>query len=335
MTTSNAFNLSRIFDGYAGRNRIINGNCNVAQRSSLVCSAGITGYGGPDRFFTNNGNSAGGQFTQSQGSITYNGVTFNAVTQTVNTAIASTTTTNYWHGISHRIEGFNCYDLLGQQITVSFIFNTNVSGTYSFTIDDGSSTNSYATTFTATANTPTYYSFVIPTLPTTLSIPNSSALGMYITIGAINTGTFQAPSLGSWISGNYISSIGATNWGATIGNFISVTNCQLEAGTIATPFERELYSITLQKCQRYFIILNSQQFSAYTGASGGSVTTNSMNWPVTMRGTPTVTQSGQVYSACTGFSIVPLASGMQTFLTGCGTSAIAWISLTLTVSAEI
>src|ERR1700685_254174 len=94
---------------WAFRNRIINGNANIAQRgTTYLVAAGDSGYGGPDRFYAENGGAADGEFTQSQGTITYNGVMYNAVMQTVNTAITSTTTTNYWHGITQRIEGYNC-----------------------------------------------------------------------------------------------------------------------------------------------------------------------------------------------------------------------------------
>src|SRR5271169_1155806 len=103
----------------AFRNRIINGNCNVAQRPSFAYTSGTAGYGGPDRYTAAN-IGAGGMFTQSQGTITYNGVMKNAVVQTVNTAIVSDTTTNYWSGIQQYVEGLNCYDLLGQPITISF-----------------------------------------------------------------------------------------------------------------------------------------------------------------------------------------------------------------------
>ena len=64
-----------------------------------------------------------------------------AVVQTVNTAVASLATTNYWSGLLTRFEGYNVFDLLGQQATASFIFSANVSGTYSFSLRDGTGAN--------------------------------------------------------------------------------------------------------------------------------------------------------------------------------------------------
>jgi hypothetical protein len=256
-TQSNS--IARVYDSLSGRNRIINGDCRIAQRGPLAVASGTNGYGGPDRYLAANG-TGGGQFTQSQGTITFGGVALNSVTQTVNTAITTITSGNYWGGIQQRIEGYNVYDLLGQTISVSFIFNTNVTGTYNLSLVDGGAVNSYVTTFTATANTPTRYTFLIPTLPTSLNIPDSNAIGMYVTIGFINTGIYQTASPNSWQSSVAYTSAGATNWGATIGNFISVTNLQVEAGNIATPFEHRLYAQEFLLCQRYF--------QAYNFASG-------------------------------------------------------------------
>jgi hypothetical protein len=288
MSGTNANSIARVYDSLQGRNRIINGACNVAQRGSFVASTGLNGYGGPDRYKAINLNSAGGQFTQAQGTITIGGVAKNAIVQTVNTAISSTTGTNAWSGISQYIEGFNAFDFLGQQVSVSFIFNTNVSGTYSLVLADGTSTNSYVTSFIAVANTPTRYTFLISTLPTSLGIPNSSSAGFVINIGSLNTGTFQTSTLNAWQSGNFISVPGATNWGASSSNFIAVTELQIEQCTIATPFEREGYSITLAKCQRYYEVISA--FDIQLGGYGltGNVFPFAFPYKVTKRATPTI-----------------------------------------------
>ena len=291
MTTSNAYNTGKIFDGYMGRNRIINGNCNIAQRGSVVASSGVASYGGPDRFFASN-QAGAGQFTQSQGTITYNGVAKNAVVQTVNTAVASFTSGNYWYGIIQYMEGYNIYDFLGQQISVSFIFNTNVSGTYSMSLTDGSLANSYVTTFTATANTPTRYTFNIPTLSTSLSIPNTNATGMRVVIGFLNTGTFQTSGLNLWQSGNFACATGATNWAATNGNFIAVTELQVEEGAIVTPFERRSPGQEVLLCQRYYQLLGSQLISGNAGTS--AVVYQDLQFWTPMRTAPTAAIVGTV-----------------------------------------
>jgi hypothetical protein len=43
----------------------------------------------------------------------------------------------------------------------------------------------------------------------------------------------------------------------TLGDFLYITDVQLEVGALATPFERKLMNQTLAECQRYFIGANS------------------------------------------------------------------------------
>jgi hypothetical protein len=250
MTTTNASSLAESITNYGGRNRIINGDCRFSQRGNVsITTAG--NYGGPDRFLGAVGASAGGAFTQATGTITWGGIAKSCIVQQVTTVISSVTGANYWGGIQQAIEGYNCFDMLGQQVTLSFIFYTNVTGTFSVRIGDYTGANSYVTSFTATANTAAKYSFTL-TLPTTLSVPNSTAGGLWITIGALNTGSYQAASTNTWVSGNYFTASGATNWASTVSNFIALTDIQFELGGTATPFERESFAVTVAKCQRYY-----------------------------------------------------------------------------------
>jgi hypothetical protein len=326
MSATNSNSTARVYDALAGRNRIINGDCRVAQRASLVCSNTVSGYGGPDRFLA--GNTAGGQFTQSYGTITYGGVTLNAVVQTVNTALASVPTGDLWTGIQHRIEGYNAYDLIGQPVMISFIFNTNVTGTYSISLADGAAAYTYVATFAATANTPTKVVIPVTALPSTLTVPNTASVGLYLSIGGLTATGGQTSTLNTWQSGNYGSATTATNWAATANNFISLTNLQLEAGTIATQFEREAVSITLAKCQRYFWLYAAPSVDLqgmHTNTTTGYVF--GLFFPVQMRSTPTATLAGTwqwTNSAGQGGTITANAqSASQYYLAAASTATAA------------
>lgn len=298
-------------DGYiqvltpTGRNVIINGDMRVQQRSNLVCSAGVGGYGPADRWGALNAASAGGQFTQSVGTITWNSVAYAASIQTVNTVIANSSGANYWTGFYQPIEGYNCFHFLGQPASLSFIFNSNVTGTFSISIRDYTGNNSFVTTFSyTTANTPKKITINVPTIPTSLSIPNSNAGGMYLNIGAINTsGTYQTSTTGAWQSGNYMYAAGATNWGGTVNNFIAITQVKLELGTQITPYEWIEYGELFRRCQRYY-----QSFSGtvFVGAGASQSTTLayvSIPLNTAMRSAPTIGYSGgppQLYGPTAG-----------------------------------
>jgi hypothetical protein len=353
--TNNIANLTPelVTQQWAFRNRIINGSCNIAQRPAFAATTATSGYGGPDRFIAVNGETAGGEFTQSQGTIMYNGIVHNAVVQTVNAPIVSTTTTNYWSGIEQRVEGLNCYDLLGQPVTVSFIFETNVSGTYSVALIDGTGTNSFVTTFLAVASTPVKVLIPISMLPLTLGTPNSPATGLQCTIGFLNTGTYQTSTLGMWQTGAYITAMGATNWGAVTGNYIALTNLQLEAGTSATTFETRHSGIEFALCQRYCYRISNVLTPTLSAsvASGFVVTTTQMYvpvmFPVLMRTIPTLTyfniwgatytelapatSTSTVWMSLQGVTVVLNASG-ATWTGGqggeiyVGSSTLGWIN---------
>jgi hypothetical protein len=80
----------------------------------------------------------------------------------------------------------------------------------------------------------------------------------------------------------------------TAGDFLYITNAQLEIGTSATPFERRLYNQELANCQRYYYkaISNAVQL----GAGWNSSTTAAITlttFPVEMRIAPSaVEQTG-------------------------------------------
>lgn len=313
------------------RNRIINGACSIAQRVSFVASLNTIGYGGADRFYAAN-STAGGQFTQSSSTLTFNGVIRNSVRQTVDTATTAFTTTNYWYGIRQIIEGFNAWDLKGKPIAVSFIFNTNLTGTYSLAVRDGTSGQSYVTSFAATANTPAKVVILIPAIPLAANIPVTNAAGLDVTVGFLNQATFQTATLNAWQTGSLLSASGATIWAATAGNFIELTELQLEEGTVATPFERRSYAAELALCQRYF------------ETTGGGTLSNSLAanwfgfpvyWRVAKRVIPTTTLA-VVLNGAGGTPAVFIATAeyaaVYTTATATGNGELR---VTLTASAEL
>jgi hypothetical protein len=245
----------------SGRNRITNGSCRVTQRGAGSYGNGVSGYSGVDMFTTNN--TAGGVFTQTSGSITYNSNLRKAVVQTVTTTGAAFTTTNLWLGIQTRLEGQQVHDFLNGYGSLSFIWNTNVTGTFSIQLFEPVGGNSYVTTFSATANTPTRVTIPAIPFPSSLGIPNTNALGLLLSIGSITGPSYQTATLNAWQTGNLISASGATNWATTNGNFIALTELQLEPGKSCTPFEQIHPQTEFAQCQRYYEVVPFGGFVTY------------------------------------------------------------------------
>lgn len=282
-------NSNRIGDsgGFTFRNRIINGGCVIAQRATFSYTNNISGYSGPDRFYAIN-NNGGGSFTQSLNTITFGGITQNSVRQTVVSAVTNLSGTAQWSGISQLIEGVNCFDLKNKPIVVSFVFNSNVAGTYSVAISDSTRSVTFLTSFTAVANTPLKVVVKAPAVPNAAVVPNTTNSGLSINIGAINNGTYAGTaSAAFWQTANLYNVIGATSWGSAVNNFIEVTELQLEAGTINTEFERRPQGIELALCQRYFVGgLDDSLVSGY--ANIGQAIYSEISFPMTMRVNPTM-----------------------------------------------
>lgn len=216
--------------GVRGRNRVINGDCRVQQRAATAVTGSANTYGQVDRFCGSMSGS-NGQYTLSASTITYGGVVRPCVLATCNTPPSAITGSSYWAGVDQFFEGQNVFDLVGQPISVSFIFQSNTTGTFSVSLRDNATTNSYTTTFAATANTPLKVSFTAPA-NNSLSIANDSSSRFSIMIGGLNTGTFSASTLNAWTTGgNFFSATTVTNWASAANNYIAIAELQVEAAS--------------------------------------------------------------------------------------------------------
>lgn len=238
------------------RNKIVNGGCRVAQRPAVALTQGQIGLGGPDRWKSNNGGAAGGQFTQLQGSLGYNGIPNKCLGITVQTPIADLSSNSYWTGFQQLIEGYSCFDLYnGQPVTLSFIFWSQVAGIFSASLRSAGGTYSCVKTFTVPAAIATQIVLTFPALPFAPACDNTAQI--LLNIAAMNNGIFNTSTLNSWVAGNYLAASGSTNWATSASSQILGTNFQLESGSVATPFEQRPYATDLLMCQRFAELIGS------------------------------------------------------------------------------
>jgi len=120
------------------------------------------------------------------------------------------------------------------------------------------------------------------------------------------TGTTFQTTANAWAAGNFNATANQVNWmSSSSSRTFRITGVQLEAGTVATPFERRSFGQELALCQRYF------QKGASNGAgkrmynnTGSFVAMNvSVDFPVTMRTSPTITVTVDISDAA------PIAGG--------------------------
>jgi hypothetical protein len=106
------------------------------------------------------------------------------------------------------------------------------------------------------------------------------------------------------------------------------TGFQLEAGSVATPFERRPYTMELQLCQRYY---QHRVATWGTPRAAGFYIHSSAYFKVTMRTTPSLTQATNIY----GQSIAIQDSNADYYVTGAQGTTDSSLNATYNASAEL
>ena len=197
----------------------------------------------------------------------------------------TTTATPNEYGMRYRIEQLDARKLTGKNITVSFWYKTNLTGSHyvrTSTISGTGSTDS-ATTFTV-SNSDTWQRVVWTGSTTFLNITDWT--------GAEN-------SWGAYLDFGFKGAIGGQT-SIPINSYFKVTGVQLEIGSVATPFSRTAGTIQgeLAACQRYYIKYEKTGGNQTYFASGNVISTTrsmiSLPLPVVMRTSPSIGRSAGV-----------------------------------------
>jgi hypothetical protein len=192
---------------------------------------------------------------------------------------------------SQRIEGFNISDLgwgsaFAKTVTLSFWVRTSLAGLHSGGLVNGSFNRSYPYSFTVSAaNTWEYKTITIPGDTTgTWNTTNGMGVAVVFNLGC---GSDRLGTANAWVAAEKVGVTGAVSVVGTSGATFYITGVQLEAGSVATPFERRPYGTELQLCQRYFIRINDPGGIGVYGS--GTVARVTFPLPVPMRSSITLT----------------------------------------------
>jgi hypothetical protein len=283
------------------RNKIINGDMRLDQRNNGSAVTFTTLTSGQtytvDRWDgTKNGNAKA--FTIQRSGVAPVGFT-SSLLFTVTSTDGVTSSSDY-NFVRQFIEGYNVADLMwgtanARPVTLSFWVRSSVTGTYSVSLVIQGAGNYPATYTINSANTWEYKAMTVPG-PTSGTWPtdNTSGLGIYFDMG---NGTAYTTTTNTWTYGqNVFGGTGVTKLVQTNGATWYLTGVQLEAGTVATPFERRSFGQELALCQRYYEIIGGDSAGGLLAPNGYNTSGNQINgtltYKVTKRTSPTVTKVG-------------------------------------------
>jgi hypothetical protein len=190
--------------------------------------------------------------------------------------------------IRQNIEGFNAADLGwgsadAQPVTVSFWVRSSLTGSFGGFIGNSAINRSYPFAYTiSAANTWEYKTLTIEGDTTgTWLVDNGIGVRLGFSLGA---GSDFSGTAGAWASSQIFQPTGSTSVVSTNGATWQITGVQLEAGTVATPFEHRSFGQELALCQRYF------EVTGYRMQLSGNYA--STVWKTSKRAAPTLTLSG-------------------------------------------
>jgi hypothetical protein len=225
------------------RNRVINGDCRVAQRGNVAAALGSWKYGGADRI-------RAGLFSYSSGSGTIARATgIGSPPGNAQGLVGVTTTGAGQVYFSTLLEQANVFDLSGKTVTFSVNLYQNT----------GAPVNAPISLYKA--NSPDVFSTLTLLGSNTVSVPNggNGAKGtLTVTLGA--TDAANGLALYVYFPTGAITSKNFYTW-----------DWQFEEGSIVTPFEWLPLGLELALCQRYYYKTYNQSVVPGTSDSTGSI----------------------------------------------------------------
>ena len=279
-----------------GRNMVINGAMNVSQRATSVTGLGATaGYFTCDRWKTNF-NASAGRLTMTQTADGPNGISANCLKLDCTTADTSIAAGEYLF-ISQYFEGQNLQRIGkgvtgAKQTTLSFYVKANAAFTFGAELVDADNSRSITKLFATTTGW-VRHELTFPADVDDGSSPydddNAVSLelnfwlhaGSNFTSGTLNTAAFANRV-------NTTRAAGIDSFFSSTDNNFFITGVQMEVGPVATEFEQEEISTTLQKCQRYFqTVLKAYGVVHSCNTSANAYTI--INFVSKMRAAPSIT----------------------------------------------
>jgi len=240
--------------GLAGfKNKIINGNMDIAQRGTTFVAPANSDYTLDRWMYGKNGDmvhtiyqSADAPTLSECGTLLENNLMVDCTT--IDASLAASEHTY----VVQRIEGYNIRDLMGKTITISFWVKATKTGIYCISLYNGTDRSyvvEYTVDTTVTWEKKTITLDMHDGSSGTWNYANGMGLMLYFTIA---TGTTFQTTADTWQSGIYLGTSNQVNGCDSTDNNFKLTGVQFEIGPNTTQFESRSITQETEMCQRYY-----------------------------------------------------------------------------------
>jgi hypothetical protein len=325
----------------SGRNRIINGDMRIDQRNSGASVTPADNAYTLDRWKAKLSQSA--KYSVQQSSVAPAGFTKSLL---VTSLSSYSITSSDRFGLQHAVEGLNAGDFAfgsasASSITLSFWVRSSLTGTFGAAFFNNNANRSYPFTYAISSANTWEQKTVTIAGDTSGTWATDNTVGIYIEF-SLGTGSTLSGTAGAWAGAFTPSATGATSIVGTNGATFYITGVQLEAGSIATPFERRPYGTELALCQRYYErITETNTIETIIGigmAYSSTRVLSRLDFLVEKRVNPTVSVSGVSHVQpliANGSHVSPTGVSFLTNTRGCRMDMTGLSGLAVAACAEV
>jgi hypothetical protein len=264
------------------RNRIINGDMRIDQRNAGASVTPADNAYTLDRWQSRL--SQASKYSVQQSSTAPSGFNNSLL---VTSLSAYTVGASEFFQVRQIIEGFNIADLgfgtaNAKTITLSFWVRSSLTGTFGGVLSNSDGSRVYVFSYSISV-ADTWEQKTVTITGDTTGTWGTTTGGGFVVAWSLGAGASVSGSAGSWGSTLFRGVTSGTSVVGTNGATFYITGVQLEAGSVATPFERRDYGRELIMCQRYYQPIYGYIRGAASSTIGGTGFTK-----VSMRAAPTL-----------------------------------------------
>ena len=249
-----------------------------------------------------------------------------------------------YYVVYQNIEGYNAASFgFGQAgtryVTLSFWVKSSLTGVHCVSITNSAGSRSYVAEYTVSvADTWEKKTITIP-VDTSGTWLYDSGIGLQVRFALAAGSTYQTTA-STWAAGNFLATSSQVNLlGSTAYNF-KIALVQLEAGSVATPFETRPIGIEQSLCKRYYQTIGGSPNNF--GVQGYTTAGNNVGHTVTfpeMRSVPTIVLPTMTNTNTAGLVVSnPSTSVLYMYATATATGYVASLNAgggLVTMNAEL